>query len=144
MSKPKILLTRRWPAQVQRYLSDRYDVTLNEQDAVPGPDDLRAALRSYDAVCPTVTDKLTADILESGRGRVKIRQLWWGVSHIDLAACKRLGIVVTNTPDVLTEPTADLALLLMLMIARGGGAGEREVRAGKWPGWGPCATWAPT
>jgi len=138
MSRPKILLTRRWPAQVQRYLSDRYDVTLNDKDILPGPEELRAALRTYDAVCPTVTDKLTADILESGQGQVKILGNYGvGVSHIDLEACKRLGIIVTNTPDVLTEPTADIALLLMLTIARGGGAGEREVRAGKWPGWGP-------
>jgi lactate dehydrogenase-like 2-hydroxyacid dehydrogenase len=138
MSRPKILLTRCWPAEVHRYLSDRYDVTLNDQDKIPGPDELRAALRSYDAVCPTVTDKLTADILEAGKGKVKILGNYGvGVSHIDLEACKRLGIVVTNTPDVLTEPTADIALLLMLMIARGGGAGEREVRTGKWPGWGP-------
>ncbi len=138
MSKPKIFLTRRWPAAVQTYLSARYDVTLNERDAPPAPEELRAAMRTYDAVCPTVTDKLTADILEDGAGGVKIVGNYGvGVSHIDLEACKRHGIVVTNTPDVLTEPTADIAVMLMLMIARGAGAGEREVRSGLWPGWGP-------
>jgi lactate dehydrogenase-like 2-hydroxyacid dehydrogenase len=138
MSRPKILLTRRWPAEVQNYLSAAYDVRLNEQDVLPGPEDLRAALRSCDAVCPTVTDKLTAEILQAGAGRVKIIGNYGvGVSHIDVEACKRLGIVVTNTPDVLTEPTADIALTLMLMTARGAGAGEREIRNRAWPGWGP-------
>jgi lactate dehydrogenase-like 2-hydroxyacid dehydrogenase len=138
MSKPKVFLTRRWPDEVQRYLLDRYQVTLNERDALPGPDDLRSALRSYDAFCSTVTDKLSADVLEAGAGRMKIiGNFGVGVSHIDLEACRRFGIVVTNTPDVLTDATADIALTLMLMAARGAGSGEREVRAGTWPGWGP-------
>ena len=138
MPRPKILLTRRWPDEVQRYLTERYDTTLNERDVLPGPEDLRAALSAYDAVCTTVTDKFTADILEAGKGKVQvIGNFGVGVSHIDLEACKRLGIVVTNTPDVVTDPTADIALLLMLMAARGAGQGEREVRSRTWPGWGP-------
>ncbi|HEY4214357.1 MAG TPA: D-glycerate dehydrogenase [Steroidobacteraceae bacterium] len=138
MSRPKILITRRWPDEVQRYLCERYDVTLNERDVLPTSDSLRAALRSHDAVCPTVTDKLTADILEAGAGNVKVLgNFGVGVSHIDLEACKRLGIAVTNTPDVLTDPTADIAMTLMLMAARGAGQGEREIRSGTWPGWGP-------
>lgn len=138
MLKPKILLTRRWPAEVQNYLASRYDVTLNERDVLPGPQELREALSSHDAVCPTVTDRLTPEILQAGAGRVKIIGNYGvGVSHIDLEACKRLGIVVTNTPDVLTEPTAEIAITLMLMVARGAGAGEREIRTGTWPGWGP-------
>lgn len=138
MSKPKILLTRRWPAAVQNYLASRYDVTLNERDVLPGPQELREALSSHDAVCPTVTDRLTTEVLQAGAGKVKIIGNYGvGVSHIDLDACKRLGIVVTNTPDVLTEPTAEIALTLMLMVARGAVAGEREIRTGAWAGWGP-------
>ena len=138
MAKPKILLTRRWPAAVQNYLASRYDVTLNERDVLPGPQELRDALSSHDAVCPTVTDRLTAEVLQAGAGKVKIIGNYGvGVSHIDLDACKRLGIVVTNTPDVLTEPTAEIALTLMLMVARGAVAGEREIRSGAWAGWGP-------
>ena len=138
MSRPKILLTRRWPAEVHNYLAARYDVTLNERDVPPGEEELRAALRCCDAVCPTVTDKLTAEILQAGAGKVKILGNYGvGVSHIDLETCKRLGIVVSNTPDVLTEPTADIAVMLMLMTARGAGAGEREIRNRAWPGWGP-------
>lgn len=138
MSAPRILLTRRWPAEVERYLAARYEVTLNERDTPLDAVSLEAALRAHDAVCPTVSDRLTADILEAGAGHCRILGNYGvGVSHIDLEACRRLGIIVTNTPDVLTESTADLAVLLMLMVARRAGEGERQVRAGAWPGWAP-------
>jgi lactate dehydrogenase-like 2-hydroxyacid dehydrogenase len=100
---------------------------------------LRAALAANDAVCPTVTDKLTADILAAAStGKLKILGNYGvGFSHIDIAACKRLGITVTNTPDILTDATAELAITLMLMTARRTGEGERQVRANQWPGWAP-------
>jgi lactate dehydrogenase-like 2-hydroxyacid dehydrogenase len=138
MSTPRVLLTRRWPTEVESYLGARYEVTLNEADTPLTAEELRAALRDFDAVCPTVTDRLTAQILEVGARRCRVLGNYGvGVSHIDVAACRRLGIVVTNTPDVLTESTAELAVLLMLMVARRAGEGEREVRAGAWPGWAP-------
>ena len=122
MPTPKILLTRRWPSEVEHYLSQRYDVTINEHDTPADAVALKAALASYDAVCPTVTDKLNADVLAAGGGRVKILGNYGvGVSHIDLPTCKRLGIVVTNTPDVLTDATAEIAVTLMLMAARRAG-----------------------
>jgi lactate dehydrogenase-like 2-hydroxyacid dehydrogenase len=140
MPTPKILLTRRWPSEVEHYLSQRYDVTVNEQDNPLGAEALKAALASYDAVCPTVTDKLGAGILAAATGAGKVRILGnygVGVSHIDLQACKRLGILVTNTPDVLTVATAEIAIVLMLMAARRAGEGERQVRAHQWDGWAP-------
>jgi len=140
MPTPKILLTRRWPSEVEHYLSQRYDVTVNEQDNPLDAAALRAALASYDAVCPTVTDKLGAEILAAATGASKVKILGnygVGVSHIDLQACKRLGIVVTNTPDVLTDATAEIAIALMLMAARRAGEGERQVRAHQWDGWAP-------
>jgi lactate dehydrogenase-like 2-hydroxyacid dehydrogenase len=138
MPTPKILLTRRWPSEVEHYLSQRYDVTINENDTPPDAAALKAALASYDAVCPTVTDKLNAEVLAAGGGRVKILGNYGvGVSHIDLPTCKRLGIVVTNTPDVLTDATAEIAVTLMLMVARRAGEGERQVRDHKWDGWAP-------
>lgn len=139
MPTPKILLTRRWPSEVEHYLSQRYDVTINEHDTPPDAAALKAALATYDAVCTTVTDKLNADVLAAaGGGRVKILGNYGvGVSHIDLPTCKRLGIVVTNTPDVLTDATAEIAMTLMLMVARRAGEGERQVRANKWDGWAP-------
>jgi lactate dehydrogenase-like 2-hydroxyacid dehydrogenase len=138
MPTPRILLTRRWPSEVEHYLSQRYDVTINEHDTPLDAAAVKAALSSYDAVCPTVTDKFTADVLSAGAAKVKILGNYGvGVSHIDLHACKRLGIVVTNTPNVLTEATAEIAILLMLMAARRAGEGERQVRAHQWQGWAP-------
>lgn len=138
MPTARILLTRRWPGEVEHYLCERYDLTVNEQDTPLDADALKAALASHDAVCPTVSDKLTAEVLAAGAGKVKVLGNYGvGVSHIDLQACRRLGIVVTNTPDVLTDATAEAAILLMLMAARRAGEGERQVRSNKWDGWGP-------
>jgi lactate dehydrogenase-like 2-hydroxyacid dehydrogenase len=138
MPTPKVLLTRRWPSEVEHYLSQRYDLTVNDQDTPMEAAALRAALAANDAVCPTVTDKLTADILAASTGKLKILGNYGvGFSHIDIAACKRLGITVTNTPDILTDATAELAITLMLMTARRTGEGERQVRANQWPGWAP-------
>lgn len=139
MSKPKLLLTRRWPREVEHYLSQRYDVTLNEHDTPMDPSALQVALATHDAICPTVTDKLNAEVLGAAAGG-KLRVLGnygVGVSHIDLQACRRLGIVVTNTPDVLTDATAEIAIALMLMVARRAGEGERQVREHRWEGWAP-------
>jgi lactate dehydrogenase-like 2-hydroxyacid dehydrogenase len=139
MPTPKVLLTRRWPGEVEHHLSQRYDLTINDQDTPMDAAALKAALASYDAVCPTVTDKLSAEVLAAAAGgRVKILGNYGvGVSHIDLQACKRLGVAVTNTPNVLTEATAEIAMLLMLMIARRAGEGERQVRDHRWDGWAP-------
>ena len=139
MPTPKVLLTRRWPGEVEHHLAQRYDLTINDQDTPMDAAALKAALASYDAVCPTVTDKLSAEVLAAAAGgRVKVLGNYGvGVSHIDLQACKRLGVVVTNTPNVLTEATAEIAILLMLMTARRAGEGERQVRDHRWDGWAP-------
>ena len=139
MPTPRVLLTRRWPGEVEHHLSQRYDLTINEPDTPMDAAALKAALASYDAVCPTVTDKLNADVLSAASGgKLKILGNYGvGVSHIDLQACKRLGVAVTNTPDVLTDATAEIAILLMLMAARRGGEGERQVRDHRWDGWAP-------
>lgn len=136
--KPKILISRRWPQAVETRLSARYDVTLNETDTPLTLDQLRAAMTGYDALCPTVSDKVPADVLSAPGARVRIVANYGaGYEHIDLDAARAAGLVVTNTPDVLTDATAELALLLMLMAARRAGEGERELRAGEWRGWRP-------
>ncbi len=133
----RLLVTRRLPEPVHAHLAGAYDVTLNPSDTPLTPDQLAAAMRDYDALLPTITDRLGADILVPG-GRVKaIANYGAGFEHIDLDAARAAGIVVTNTPDVLTEATAELAILLMLMAARRAGEGERELRAGGWTGWRP-------
>lgn len=136
--KPKILISRRWPQAVETRLSARYDVTLNETDTPLTLDQLRAAMTGYDALCPTVSDKVPAEVLSAPGARVRIVANYGaGYEHIDLDAARAAGLVVTNTPDVLTDATAELALLLMLMAARRAGEGERELRAGEWRGWRP-------
>lgn len=136
--RPSILLTRRWPAEVEAQLAARYAVTLREPDSPLHRDDLKRAMREHDALCPTVTDTIDADILGVDGRRVRfIGNYGVGHAHIDLAACRALGIRVSNTPDILTEATANLAITLMLMASRRAGEGERLLRAGKWPGWAP-------
>lgn len=136
--KPKILISRRWPQAVEARLSARYEVTLNEGDTPLTPEQFHAAVSNYDALCPTVSDKVTAGILSAPGARVRIIANYGaGYEHIDLEAAKAAGIAVTNTPDVLTDATAELAVLLMLMASRRAGEGERELRAGEWTGWRP-------
>jgi lactate dehydrogenase-like 2-hydroxyacid dehydrogenase len=89
-------------------------------------------------VLPTVSDKLPAAVFEGGQLRTRILgNFGVGFNHIDVAAAKAAGIVVTNTPGVLTDCTADIAMLLLLTVARRGGEGERQLRAGEWKGWSP-------
>ena len=136
--KPTLLVTRRLPEQVERYLSDRYATTLNAEDRPLGRDGLARAMADFDAIMPTITDKIDGDLLRAPGRRVRIIANYGaGVDHIDLAAAGDAGVVVTNTPDVLTEATAEIAILLMLMAARRASEGERELRAGQWTGWRP-------
>lgn len=138
MVKPSVLVTRRWPQAVEAQLSRDYDVTLNRADKPLSPADLRDALKRFDAVLPTVTDKMGAEALEVSRPQTRIIGNYGvGYSHICERSARDLGLTVTNTPDVLSECTADIAMTLMLMVARRAGEGERELRAGQWTGWRP-------
>ncbi len=138
MAKPRILLTRKWPKQVEQHLAKRYDVTGNPSDQPMDSTQLKAALRSFDAVLPTVTDKLDDAVFDQGNMQVKILANYGvGFAHIDSDAAKNNNIVVTNTPEILSECTADIAMTLMLMVARRAGEGERQLRAGAWQGWHP-------
>jgi lactate dehydrogenase-like 2-hydroxyacid dehydrogenase len=138
MTKPKIIVTRKWPNQVEKRLKELYDAQLNETDIPFTADELKAALQSADALLPTVTDPITADVLSVPNKHAKIiGNFGVGYNNIDIEAAKREGLVVTNTPHVLTDCTADIAMLLLLMSARRASEGDRLVRSGKWKGWGP-------
>jgi lactate dehydrogenase-like 2-hydroxyacid dehydrogenase len=138
MNKPKVFITRRWPASVEEKLRNLYDVTLNETDRPLTADEFKAALQQYDAVCPTVCDSFPAEILNVEDKRCKIlANFGVGYNHIDIPAAKANELIVTNTPDVLTQSTADIAMTLLLMTARRGAEGDRLVRAKKWTGWCP-------
>jgi lactate dehydrogenase-like 2-hydroxyacid dehydrogenase len=113
-------------------------VTLNETDRPLTADEFKAALQQYDAVCPTVCDSFPAEILNVEDKRCKIlANFGVGYNHIDIPAAKANELIVTNTPDVLTQSTADIAMTLLLMTARRGAEGDRLVRAKKWTGWCP-------
>jgi lactate dehydrogenase-like 2-hydroxyacid dehydrogenase len=138
MSRPSLLITRRLPAAVLERLRATYEVTVNPDDRALGREGLLMALRTYDALSPTITDKFDAELLAGAGFKTRIiANFGAGIEHIDLAAAKRANLIVTNTPDVLTEATAELTLLLILMASRRAGEGERALRAGKWTGWGP-------
>lgn len=137
-ARPRVVLTRRWPDAVEALLAERFDAVFNTSDEPMTGSELAQALANADALCPTVTDQLDATLLGANNVRARlIANFGVGFNHIDLAAAERAGIVVTNTPGVLTDCTADLAITLMLMTARRAGEGERELRAGAWTGWRP-------
>ena len=138
MKKPKVIVTRRWPDAVETELASRYDVSLNDTDEPMSAQALQAALTSADAVCPTVTDALSAEVFAIDEIRAGIiGNFGVGFNHIDLDTARRRKLIVTNTPEVLTDCTADLAVMLMLMVARRAGEGERHLRGGAWTGWRP-------
>ncbi len=137
MVKKKVLVTRKWPASVEARLARDYDVTLNDTDTPMTPEEIGAALNEYDAICPTVSDKLPASIFTGDHKAQIIGNFGVGYNHIDVAAAHAAGLTITNTPGCLTDCTADIAITLMLMLARRAGEGEREVRSGNWTGWRP-------
>lgn len=138
MNKPKVIVTRKWPAQVEDSLKGLYDVSLNPTDAPLTSEELKLALQSADAVLTTVTDPVSAGVLSVPNKRCKIiGNFGVGYNNIDVEMAKREGVVVTNTPHVLTDCTADLAMLLLLMSARRASEGDRLIRQNEWLGWGP-------
>lgn len=139
MVAQRILVTRRLPDTVEQHLSRCCEVSLNPSDAALTRQALAAALREYDVLLPTITDRLDGELLVPGTKVKLIANFGAGVEHIDLAAAKTAGIAVTNTPDALTDTTAELAITLMLMAVRRAGEGERLLRAGEWCGWAPTS-----
>lgn len=133
-----VTVTRRLPAPVERALLERFDARLSADDTPLGADGLRHALQVSDAVLCAVSDRLDAEVLrvEPLRARM-LANFGVGFEHIDLDVARERGIAVSNTPGVLTDDTADLAIALMLMAIRRLGEGERALRGGAWKGWFP-------
>ena len=135
----KLLITRRLPDSVLDAARAHFDVTLRDRTDVLTSEELRAALRDYDAVLPTLGDRFQADVFADVPGpRARIlANFGVGYNHIDAEAAKASGIAVSNTPGAVTDATADIALGLILMTARRLGEGERLLRSGGWEGWHP-------
>ena len=138
MTTPRVIVTRRWPEEAENRLTEIFDVELNLDDCPMSAAELQNALCSADAVLPTVSDQVTAEVLSAEPMRAKILGSFGvGFNHIDLEAAKAAHLTVTNTPEVLTDCTADLAITLLLMVARRTGEGERQIREQSWSGWRP-------
>lgn len=136
-SKPSLVVTRRLPQSVEDAIGARYDVRINRTDVALTGEQLTDVLRQADFVLCTVTDRIRAEQFSGMTHTKLLANFGVGVNHIDRDAARRAGVVITNTPDVLTDDTADLALALMLMTMRRLGEGERHVRTGAWSGWRP-------
>ena len=136
MAKPKLLVTRRLPPAVTDRLNATYDAVTNTDDHIMSPDEVIEKAQGKDALLVTPADKVNAAWIERLPAGVKmIATFSVGYEHIDLEACKKRGLPVSNTPDVLTDATADITLLLMLGAARRAYEGERAVRDATWKSW---------
>ena len=136
--KFKVLVTRKWPKKVEEKLLSTFDATLNVEDQPLSEHELIEGMKTYDALLPTVTDPITDKIISTPDKKVKIiGNFGVGFNNIDIDSARNNNIVVTNTPEVLTDCTADIAMLLMLGVARRGSEGEFHVRKKEWTGWRP-------
>lgn len=137
-SKPKVIVTRRLPVEVETRMADLFDTVLRSDDTPMTQEELAAAIADCDVFVPTVTDKIDAAILSNASDRLRlIANFGAGTNHIDVSTAHAKGIPVTNTPGVLTEDTADLAMALILAVSRRLVEGDRRLRAGEFTGWGP-------
>jgi gluconate 2-dehydrogenase len=135
----KLLVTRPLPDAVMQAARARFDLTARDSTLPLTPDELRASLRDFDVVLPTLGDLYRADVfadVPNPRARL-LANFGVGFNHIDVDAARAAGLQVTNTPGAVTDATADIAMMLVLMTARRAAEGERLVRAGRWQGWHP-------
>ncbi|WP_296680906.1 D-glycerate dehydrogenase [Novosphingobium sp.] len=138
--RPRVHVTRRLLPSVEARMSELFDVVLNTDDRPLGREGLVGAMRDSDVIVPTVTDRIDGAMLaEAGDRLGMIANFGAGIEHIDLAAARRRKIIVTNTPGVFTDDTADLAMMLILSVPRRLGEGSRLIRDGHWTGWAPSA-----
>lgn len=138
--KPRVHVTRHLLPSIEARMGELFDVVLNVEDRPMTRDELIAAMAGSDVLVPTVTDRIDAAMLEAAGERLGlIANFGAGIEHIDLAAARARKVIVTNTPGVFTDDTADLTMMLILSVPRRLGEGSRLVRDGKWTGWAPTA-----
>ena len=135
----RIFVTRKLPFPALDRLSAAHELDVWQGDLPPGPDAMRERLASADAVLSLVTDPIGADVLDAAPNLKAIANMAVGTDNVDVAAAAERGIPVGNTPDVLTDATADLAFALLLALARRIPQGEAIVREGRWRTWEPAA-----
>ncbi|HEV7288978.1 D-glycerate dehydrogenase [Sphingomonas sp.] len=138
VSRPRVIVTRKLPDAVEQRMVELFDTGLNPVEEGMDRAALVAAVQDCDVLVPSVTDTIDAELIAAAGERLKlIANFGAGVNHIDLKAARARGIVVTNTPGVLTEDTADMTMALILAVPRRLAEGEKLVRSGQWKGWSP-------
>ena len=137
--KPVVLVTRKLPDAVEKKLAADFTPVLNPDDTLYDTEELLQLAANADAILPCHTEKFSAETIARLPGRVKaIANFSVGVDHVDLEAARDKGVIVTNTPDVLSDATAEIAMLLMLGAARRASEGERIMRSQQWKDWSPA------
>ncbi|WP_417241875.1 2-hydroxyacid dehydrogenase [Celeribacter sp.] len=138
--RPKVIVTRRLPVAVETRMRELFDVRLSETDQKMSRAALIDAMREADVIVPCVTDRIDAQMLDAAGGRLKlIANYGAGVDHIDVVGAHARGVLVSNTPGVMTEDTADMALGLILAVTRRMPEGMKFMQSGEWGGWAPTA-----
>ncbi len=138
VSRPRVVVTRKLPEAVEQRMVELFDTVLHPVEEGIDRATLVAAVQDCDVLVPSVTDTIDAELIAAAGARLKlIANFGAGVNHIDLRAARARGIVVTNTPGVLTEDTADMTMALILTVPRRLAEGEKLVRSGQWKGWSP-------
>ena len=135
-----VVVTRRLPDAVETRMKELFDVELRDPDTRMTRDELAAAMHRCDVLVPTLTDTIDTAMLAQAGNRLKlIANYGAGVDHIDVASARQRGILVSNTPGVVTEDTADMTLALILSVTRRIPEGLAEMQSGEWQGWSPMA-----
>ena len=139
-NRTKVVLTRRLPEPVETRLRELFDVTLRDHDTPMSRAELVDAVKSCDVLVPTITDKIDAGLLgQAGENLKLIANFGAGIDHIDVETARQRGILVSNTPDVVTEDTADMAMALLMAVVRKIPQGLQAMQSGEWTGWSPTA-----
>lgn len=137
-AKPRVIVTRRLPPNVEARMAELFDASFNVGDQPMSRTELARAMAQCDVLVPTINDHIDAPLIAAAPDRLQlIASFGSGVDHIDLTAARAKGIIVTNTPGVLTEDTADMTMALILSVPRRLAEGEKLVRSGEWRGWSP-------
>ena len=139
-NRTKVVLTRRLPEPVETRLKELFDVTLRNHDTPMSRAELVDAIKTCDVLVPTITDKIDAGLLGQAGANLKlIANFGAGIDHIDVETARQRGILVSNTPDVVTEDTADMAMALLMAVVRKIPQGLQAMQSGEWTGWSPNA-----
>lgn len=140
LKKTIILLTRKLPEKIEEKLQKKYTVLLNKNDKRYSYAELKKKVSDIDILVPCISDTIDASIIKAAKKLKLISNFGNGVDNLDLITAKENNVTVTNTPDVLTEDTADLVLTMILMISRKVQEAQKNLIEGNWSGWGPSET----